>query len=59
MNCVMVDVLVVCGYMIKLIDDFYMDFGLGQFVWCFDFDDLECGYVVVSDSWCDGLVVGF
>ena len=47
------------GHTIKSIDDPYMDFGSGQFVWRLDPDDPERGYVAASDSRRDGLAAGF
>ncbi len=47
------------GHKIKSIDDSYMDFGSGQYVWRLDHDDLERGYVAASDSRRDGLAAGY
>ena len=47
------------GHTIKSIDDPYMDFGSGQFVWRLDHDEPERGYVAASDSRRDGLAAGF
>jgi gamma-glutamyltranspeptidase / glutathione hydrolase len=47
------------GHPIKSIDDPYMDFGSGQFIWKLDRDDPERGYVAASDSRRDGLAAGF
>ncbi len=47
------------GHRIKSIEDSYMDFGSGQFVWRLDPDDLERGYVAASYSLRDGLVAGY
>ncbi|MGF6507952.1 gamma-glutamyltranspeptidase/glutathione hydrolase [Paraburkholderia sp. 32] len=47
------------GHTIKSIDDPYMDFGSGQFVWRLDRNELERGYVAASDSRRDGLAAGF
>ncbi|MGF6408481.1 gamma-glutamyltransferase family protein [Paraburkholderia sp. MM5482-R1] len=47
------------GHTIKSIDDPYMDFGSGQFVWRLDLNEPERGYVAASDSRRDGLVAGF
>jgi len=47
------------GHRIKRIDDPYMDFGSGQFIWKLDRDDPERGYVAASDSRRDGLAAGF
>ena len=46
------------GHSLKAIDDPYMDFGSGQFIWRLS-RDLEDGYVVASDSRRDGQAVGF
>lgn len=46
------------GHEIKSIDDPYMDFGSGQFIWRLS-DDFEHGYVAASDSRRDGHAVGF
>lgn len=46
------------GHVLKRIDDPYMDFGAGQFIWRLS-DDLEAGYVAASDSRRDGLVAAF
>ena len=46
------------GHTLKAIDDPYMDFGSGQFIWRLS-NDLEDGYVVASDSRRDGQAVGF
>ncbi|WP_296663356.1 gamma-glutamyltransferase family protein [Paraburkholderia sp.] len=47
------------GHRIKRIDDPYMDFGSGQFIWKLDRNDPERGYVAASDSRRDGLAAGF
>jgi gamma-glutamyltranspeptidase/glutathione hydrolase len=47
------------GHEIKSIDDPYMDFGSGQYIWKLDRDDGERGYVAASDSRRDGLAAGF
>jgi gamma-glutamyltranspeptidase / glutathione hydrolase len=47
------------GHRIKRIDDPYMDFGSGQFIWKLDGNDPERGYVAASDSRRDGLAAGF
>jgi gamma-glutamyltranspeptidase / glutathione hydrolase len=47
------------GHRIKSIDDPYMDFGSGQFIWKLDRNDPERGYVAASDSRRDGLAAGF
>ena len=46
------------GHTLKAIDDPYMDFGSGQFIWRLS-RDLEDGYVAASDSRRDGQAVGF
>lgn len=46
------------GHSLKAIDDPYMDFGSGQFIWRLS-KDLHDGYVVASDSRRDGQAVGF
>ena len=46
------------GHTIESIDDPYMDFGAGQFIWKLS-DDPEDGYVAASDSRRDGQAVGF
>jgi gamma-glutamyltranspeptidase/glutathione hydrolase len=46
------------GHVLKSIDDPYMDFGSGQFIWRLS-EDLEDGYVAASDSRRDGQAVGF
>jgi len=46
------------GHVLKSIDDPYMDFGSGQFIWRLS-DNLEDGYVAASDSRRDGQAVGF
>ncbi|MFD1561301.1 gamma-glutamyltransferase family protein [Paraburkholderia silviterrae] len=47
------------GHEIKGIDDPYMDFGSGQFIWKLDCNDPERGYVSASDTRRDGLAAGF
>jgi gamma-glutamyltranspeptidase / glutathione hydrolase len=47
------------GHRIQRIDDPYMDFGSGQFIWKLDRGDPERGYVAASDSRRDGLAAGF
>ncbi|MBN3849160.1 gamma-glutamyltransferase family protein [Paraburkholderia sp. Ac-20342] len=47
------------GHQIKSMNDPYMDFGSGQFIWRLDRDDPERGYVAASDSRRDGLAAGF
>jgi gamma-glutamyltranspeptidase/glutathione hydrolase len=46
------------GHVLKSIEDPYMDFGSGQFIWRLS-DSLEDGYVAASDSRRDGQAVGF
>ncbi|KAA9002712.1 gamma-glutamyltransferase [Affinibrenneria salicis] len=46
------------GHQLKSVDDPYMDFGAGQFIWRLS-DDLNHGYVAASDSRRDGQAVGF
>jgi gamma-glutamyltranspeptidase/glutathione hydrolase len=59
MDRALVEALAARGHTIKTIDDPYMDFGSGQFVWRLDRDDRERGYVAASDSRRDGLAAGF
>jgi len=47
------------GHALKSVDDPYMDFGAGQFVWRMSADDNELGYVAASDPRRDGQAVGF
>ena len=47
------------GHTIKSIDDQYMDFGSGQYIWKLDRNEPERGYVAASDSRRDGLAAGF
>ena len=46
------------GHILKKIDDPYMDFGSGQFIWRLS-DDLQDGYVAASDSRRDGLAAAY
>jgi gamma-glutamyltranspeptidase/glutathione hydrolase len=46
------------GHHITAVDDPYMDFGSGQFIWRLT-EDLEDGYVAASDSRRDGHAAGF
>jgi gamma-glutamyltranspeptidase/glutathione hydrolase len=46
------------GHELKRIEDPYMDFGSGQFVWRLS-EDPEDGYVAASDSRRDGQAAGF
>ena len=50
--------LMALGHQLKSVDDPYMDFGSGQFIWRLS-EDLEDGYVAASDSRRDGQAVGF
>ena len=47
------------GHALKSVDDPYMDFGAGQFIWRMSESDNELGYVAASDSRRDGQAVGF
>lgn len=58
MNPALVEGLKVLGHQLKSIEDPYMDFGSGQFIWRLS-DDLEDGYVAASDARRDGQAVGF
>jgi len=51
--------LLALGHKLKSIDDPYMDFGSGQYIWRLDRNDPERGYVAASDSRRDGLAAGF
>ena len=46
------------GHRIEVINDSYMDFGSGQFIWRVG-DPAREGYIAASDSRRDGLVAGF
>jgi gamma-glutamyltranspeptidase/glutathione hydrolase len=46
------------GHQLESIEDPYMDFGSGQFIWR-QSDDMADGYVAASDSRRDGCAVGF
>ncbi len=46
------------GHLLKSVDDPYMDFGSGQFIWRLDGANLEHGYVAASDSRRDGIAAG-
>ena len=46
------------GHRLHAVDDPYMDFGAGQFIWRLS-DDSDHGYVAASDSRRDGHAVGF
>ena len=58
MNPATVAGLIAMGHTLKKIDDPYMDFGSGQFIWRLS-DDLEDGYIAASDSRRDGLVAAY
>lgn len=58
MNPEVIAGLAALGHQLKSIEDPYMDFGSGQFIWRLS-DDLEDGYVAASDSRRDGQAVGF
>ncbi len=47
------------GHRLKSVDDPYMDFGSGQFIWRLDPENAEHGYVAASDSRRDGIAAGF
>ncbi|WP_144634406.1 gamma-glutamyltransferase family protein [Bordetella genomosp. 13] len=47
------------GHGLKSVDDPYMDFGAGQFIWRMSANDNEHGYVAASDTRRDGQAVGF
>jgi len=47
------------GHSLKSVDDPYMDFGAGQFIWRMTESDHELGYVAASDPRRDGQAVGF
>jgi gamma-glutamyltranspeptidase / glutathione hydrolase len=47
------------GHLLKSVEDPYMDFGSGQFIWRLDSALPERGYVAASDSRRDGLAAGF
>lgn len=47
------------GHQLKSVDDPYMDFGAGQFIWRLHGSDNELGYVAASDTRRDGQAVGF
>lgn len=46
------------GHVLKAVDDPYMDFGAGQFIWRLS-NDPNHGYVAASDSRRDGQALGF
>src|SRR5690606_22216211 len=47
------------GHQLHSVDDPYMDFGAGQFIWRMSETDAEQGYVAASDGRRDGQAVGF
>ncbi|NYT80539.1 gamma-glutamyltransferase family protein [Alcaligenaceae bacterium] len=47
------------GHQLHSVDDPYMDFGAGQFIWRMSETDNEHGYVAASDGRRDGQAVGF
>jgi gamma-glutamyltranspeptidase/glutathione hydrolase len=51
--------LVGLGHKLHSVNDPYMDFGAGQFIWRMSEDDNEQGYVAASDGRRDGQAVGF
>jgi gamma-glutamyltranspeptidase/glutathione hydrolase len=53
MNAATVQGLSDLGHILKKIDDPYMDFGAGQFIWRLS-DDIEDGYIAASDPRRDG-----
>jgi gamma-glutamyltranspeptidase/glutathione hydrolase len=55
----LVDGLAKMGHRLHAVDDPYMDFGAGQFIWRMSPDDNEKGYVAASDPRRDGLAAGF
>jgi len=59
MNRATVEGLRKLGHSMKSVDDPYMDFGAGQFIWRMHESDNELGYVAASDSRRDGQAVGF
>ncbi|MDF2643857.1 MAG: ywrD 3, partial [Pseudomonas sp.] len=58
MNKTAVTGLEALGHRLKSVDDPYMDFGSGQFIWRLS-DDADHGYVAASDSRRDGHATGF
>jgi len=58
MEPAVVESLAARGHAIARIDDPYMDFGAGQFIWKLS-DNPDDGYVAASDSRRDGAAVGF
>ncbi|CAM4221072.1 gamma-glutamyltransferase [Bordetella tumbae] len=59
MNRATVEGLQALGHALKSVDDPYMDFGAGQFIWRMHESDNELGYVAASDTRRDGQAVGF
>ncbi|MDQ8032436.1 gamma-glutamyltransferase [Bordetella genomosp. 1] len=59
MNQAVVQGLKSMGHSLKSVDDPYMDFGAGQFIWRLHENDNELGYVAASDTRRDGQAVGF
>ena len=59
MNQATVEGLQALGHQLKSVDDPYMDFGAGQFIWRMHESDNELGYVAASDPRRDGQAVGF
>jgi gamma-glutamyltranspeptidase/glutathione hydrolase len=53
-----VDGLAARGHQLKSVNDPYMDFGAGQFIWRMS-DEADHGYVAASDSRRDGQAAGF
>ncbi|AEC20654.1 putative gamma-glutamyltranspeptidase [Pusillimonas sp. T7-7] len=47
------------GHQLHSVNDPYMDFGAGQFIWRMSEDNNEHGYVAASDGRRDGQAVGF
>lgn len=58
MNKTAVTGLEALGHRLKSVEDPYMDFGSGQFIWRLS-DDADHGYVAASDSRRDGHATGF
>ena len=56
MNEKIVQGLSAIGHSLKKIDDPYMDFGAGQFIWRLS-DDISDGYIAASDPRRDGQAV--
>ena len=46
------------GHVLKKVEDPYMDFGSGQFIWRLS-DQIADGYVAASDSRRDGLAAAY